>query len=54
MEAIGNITNQANAFMHGPMTGSSNNQQFGMPVTAAQALTAELPHIRADLETEPR
>ena len=40
MEAIGNVTDQANAFMHGPMTGSSNTQQFGRPVTAAQPLTS--------------
>jgi beta-glucanase (GH16 family) len=40
MEAIGELPDQANAFIHGPTAGSANDQEWGMPVTSATALTS--------------
>lgn len=40
MEAIGDLPDQANAFLHGPTTGSPNNQQFATPVTSTGPLTS--------------
>ncbi len=38
MEAIGGITQQSNAFLHGPITNVFNDQQYGQTVTSATPL----------------
>ena len=39
MEAIGNIRTQANAFLHGPIAGDPNYQQWGANLQAEKPLT---------------